>query len=216
MKALFLKAICVFAVLHALMGVTAVQASAPAVVENITHEAWQALLPELQKGGYVFFFRHAATRLDQEDSQPVVRGDCHSQRNLSDEGRRFATLVGQVFRRDQIPVGRVLSSPFCRCLDTARLAFAIPEVSDDLFFAIGLGRSERQAKGAALRRLLMERPKAGSNVVIVAHTANLEEAMGLWPKPEGAGYLFRPDGQGGVAVLGRLAPELWPAVLPER
>jgi|KBSSwiStaDraftv2_1062776.scaffolds.fasta_scaffold226218_2 phosphohistidine phosphatase SixA len=169
----------------------------------------QALTPQLRKGGYIFYLRHGLTRLDQEDRQPVVKDDCATQRNLSDEGRKQAETLGAALRKARIPVGRVLSSPFCRCLDTARLAFASAEVSEDLYFAIGLTKLERQAKGASLRRLLAEQPTAGSNSVLVAHTANLEEAVGFWPKPEGTAILFQPDGTGGFRVLGRIPPDTW-------
>jgi len=168
-----------------------------------------ALVPQLRNGGYVFYLRHGVTRLDQQDRQPVAKDDCTTQRNLSDEGRRQAETLGAAMLKARIPVGRVLSSPFCRCLDTARLAFASAEVSEDLYFALGLTKLERQAKGAALRRLLAEVPSAGSNSVLVAHTANLEEAVGFWPKPEGTAILFRPDGSGGFRALGRIPPDAW-------
>ena len=49
--------------------------------------------------------------------------DCSTQRNLSAEGRRQAQAIGEQFRARQIPVEQVLSSRWCRALDTARLAF---------------------------------------------------------------------------------------------
>jgi phosphohistidine phosphatase SixA len=167
------------------------------------------LTPQLRRGGYIFYLRHGATRLDEQDRQPVVKEDCATQRNLSDEGRKQAETVGAAMRKARIPVGRVLSSPFCRCLDTARLAFASAEVSEDLYFAIGLTKLERQTKGASLRRLLAEMPPRGSNTVLVAHTANLEEAVGFWPKPEGTAILFQPNGSGGFRAIGRIPPDAW-------
>ncbi len=49
--------------------------------------------------------------------------DCSSQRNLDENGRAQAARIGEAFRKNAIAVGKVLSSPRCRCLDTARLAF---------------------------------------------------------------------------------------------
>jgi phosphohistidine phosphatase SixA len=178
--------------------------------ETISPQALQQMLPELRKGGYVLYFRHAATRLDQQDQQPITLEDCATQRNLSDEGRDQAEAIGAAFKQAGIPVGQVLSSPFCRCLDTARIAFAKSQTSQALYFAIGLSKPERQAKGDALRALLSQAPTPGTNHVIVAHTANLEEAAGYWPKPEGTAILFRPDGKGGFSALGRIPPETWP------
>ena len=58
--------------------------------------------------------------------------DCSTQRNLSEEGRAHARRIGEEFRRRRIPVERVLSSPWCRCLETARLAFGKAKVSSAL------------------------------------------------------------------------------------
>lgn len=183
--------------------------AAPTALATLTQQELKELLPALRKGGYILYFRHALTRQEQEDRQPVTLGDCTTQRNLSEEGRRQAGGIGAALRELKIPVGMVLSSPFCRCVDTAQLAFGKAEISEDLYFAVGLAKAERAAKGAALRRLLAAPPTAGSNTVIVAHTANLEEATGYWPKPEGATVLFRPDAAGGFRPIGRLPPEIW-------
>lgn len=185
---------------------------ARATPETISAERLQEMSADLRKGGYVFYMRHAVTRLDQEDRQPVVLDDCTTQRNLSDEGKRQARAIGAAFQKIRIPVGKVVASPFCRTLETARLAFGKAATDDDLYFAIGLSKPEREAKGAALRRILAQQPAPGSNVVLVAHTANLEEAVGFWPKPEGTIILFQPDGIGGFRAIGRIPSESWPGV----
>ncbi len=190
-------------------GLPAAGDAAPPALATLTQQDLQELLPALRKGGYIFYFRHALTRQDQEDRQPVTLGDCTTQRNLSEEGRHQAGGIGAAMRDLKIPVGKVLSSPFCRCVETAQLAFGKAEIAEDLYFAIGLAKAERAAKGTALRRLLAQAPAAGSNAVIVAHTANLDEATGYWPKPEGAAVLFRPDGAGSFRPVGRLPPEIW-------
>src|SRR5437899_11568440 len=58
--------------------------------------------------------------------------DCSTQRNLDENGRAQARRVGEAFRQHAIAVARVLSSPRCRCLDTARLAFGRVEPWDVL------------------------------------------------------------------------------------
>lgn len=188
------------------------RAAEPPPLPTLGVEQLRPMLAELKAGGHVFYFRHGLTRQDQEDRQPIVREDCATQRNLSDDGRRQATAIGAAFRKLGIPVGQVLSSPFCRALETSRLAFGGATASDDLYFAIGLPKPEREAKGAALRKLLAHVPASGRNDVIVAHTANLEEAVGFWPKPEGAAILFRPDGNEGFRVVGRVEAETWTAL----
>lgn len=171
------------------------------------------LVAKLKQGGYNLFFRHLDTRLDQEDQQPVDLNDCKAQRNLSEEGRSRGKMIGQAFRKARIPVGEVVSSPFCRTQDTARLIFGKTSTDADLFFAIALTDAGKKQKGMALRRLLATPPAAGTNNVYVSHTANLQEAIGHWPKPEGVAYVIRPDGQGGLAVVGRITPDAWAALL---
>lgn len=184
---------------------------------TVTPVQLRELVPQLRAGGHVIFFRHASTRLDQQDRPKPDLQDCSTQRNLSEAGRREATAIGTAMRTLAIPVGRVLVSPFCRARDTARLAFGPQqEPSDDLYFAIGLEPAQRAAKAAALRRMLGELPSAGRNTVIVSHTANLQEAAGHWPKPEAVALVARPDGRGGFALLARVPPETWAAAARER
>lgn len=187
-------------------------ASAQPMPEPPTLSAAQfrELLPALRTGGYVFYFRHMSSRHDQEDKNPLDLENCATQRNLSEEGQKQATLIGKAFKKLAIPVSSVFSSPFCRCKETAMLAFGTAKISPDLYFAAGLLKSDRIAKGEALRKMLSTVPAGQHNTVIIAHSANLEEAVGFWPKPEGVAYLFRP-GADGLQAIGRLPPELWEA-----
>jgi phosphohistidine phosphatase SixA len=62
--------------------------------------------------------RHAVTTPGVGDPAGFRLDDCSTQRNLTDAGREDARRVGGTFRTRGIPVGRVLSSPWCRCLET--------------------------------------------------------------------------------------------------
>lgn len=181
-------------------------------INTLSVEQLASLIPGLRTGGYVIYLRHAETLKDREDRHPVDLQDCNTQRPLSDRGRQQAENIGRSIKRLGIPIGRVLTSPFCRAIETAQLAFGRHEVSDDLYFALRLTENERKAKGAWLRNALSSRPHPGTNSVIVAHTANLDEAVGIWPKPEGVALIFLPDGQGGTQAIGRVAPETWQTV----
>lgn len=168
-----------------------------------------SLLQQLHRGGVVIYFRHAATEVvaGAEGAEKLAR--CETQRNLSAMGREQATKIGAAFAALGIPVGNVISSPFCRCKDTAQLAFGRHIVSNDLHFAIDVSAEERRRLTAALRDMLSAPPAAGTNTVIVGHTANMREAAGLWPKPEGAAYVVRPLGAGRFEAVARMAPEDW-------
>ena len=169
----------------------------------------KALAPALSRGGYVLYFRHLDTAHDQEDQQPVDLNDCRKQRNLSPEGIARGRAIATAFRKLRLRFGEVIASPFCRTMDSAKLLAARATADSDLFFAIALSAEDKARKGAALRKLAGRVPAKGTSTLIVGHTANLQEAFGLWPKPEGVAYLLQPDAAGGVRVLGRIEPATW-------
>ena len=76
----------------------------------------------LRKGGLVVVFRHALAP-GTFDPPGLRLGDCSTQRNLSDEGRAQARRIGEWFRERQLQPAAVRSSPWCRCMDSATLAF---------------------------------------------------------------------------------------------
>ena len=77
----------------------------------------------LAGGGQAVLIRHAITTPGVGDPPGFRLEECSTQRNLTDEGRGHARRVGEAFRARKIPLARVMSSPWCRCLETARLAF---------------------------------------------------------------------------------------------
>ncbi|WP_137896635.1 histidine phosphatase family protein [Ramlibacter sp. 2FC] len=168
-----------------------------------------AVLGELRKGGLVIYFRHGLTEQSGSTDEAADLARCETQRQLSAEGREQSRRTGQAFRTLRIPVGSVVSSPFCRCKDTAQLAFGHHTVDKDLHFAINADATETRRLALALRLLLSTPPKAATNSVIVAHTANLREAAGIWPKPEGVAYVFRPLPGGRFEALAKVLPEDW-------
>src|SRR5262249_25152053 len=92
------------------------------------HEPGAAeLLSALRHGGYVLYFRHAATDFSQNDEKMKRFEDCADQRNLVDRGRNDARAAGAAIRELKIPVERVLASPFCRTVETAQLLFGRAE-----------------------------------------------------------------------------------------
>ncbi|OSM01447.1 histidine phosphatase family protein [Magnetofaba australis] len=167
-------------------------------------------LHALQKGGLVIFLRHAISDRSQNDASNGSADDCATQRNLSQQGRAQAVRIGQAIKDLGIPIAEVLSSPYCRCRDTAQLAFgsAKMKVQEFLHFAIGLSKQGRMQAADALRALLSAKVAPGGNRVIVSHNSNLREAAAIWPKPEGVAYVFRPLGDG-FEVVGRIAPDQW-------
>ena len=79
--------------------------------------AWKAL----QAGGHVALMRHADAPGGFGDPPGFRVDDCATQRNLSDKGRADAAKIGARLHREGIAFEKILSSPWCRCIDTAAL-----------------------------------------------------------------------------------------------
>jgi phosphohistidine phosphatase SixA len=171
-----------------------------------------ALVKELQKGGHVIYFRHGLTNdFGEKDVADTDLDNCQVQRNLSDAGRAQTKRIGEAFRQLRIPIGQVYSSPYCRCVETAKNIFGKGEKSRALHFAIHLRATERATVTGQLLELLAAPPAPGTNTAMVSHTANLQEAVGIWPKPEGVAHVFKPAGNGQFSYVGTMAPEGWEA-----
>jgi phosphohistidine phosphatase SixA len=159
----------------------------------------------LHHHGVVVLLRHAATEPGIGDPPGYRLDDCASQRQLSAEGRAQATRLGSVLAAQGLRPARVLSSRWCRCLDTARLAFgqasAWPAL--DSFFD---AREREAAQTAALREALgLLAP--GQVVAWVTHMVNIAALTGE-VLAMGEALVLRADrqadGRGQVLRLGRI------------
>lgn len=197
-------------VLFLLLGVPGVVSGGQLVGDTSPKLAGAALITELQKGGYVIYFRHGTTN---EQGEKDVAGadldDCRQQRPLSPAGQTQTKEIGAAFKALGIPTGEVYSSPYCRCLDTARNIFGKATKSNFLHFAVHLRTTDRAGITAHLLDQLATVPPQGTNTALVSHTANLQEAIGIWPKPEGVAHVFKPRGDGTFSYVGVMQPETW-------
>jgi phosphohistidine phosphatase SixA len=169
------------------------------------------LMDSLKAGGYIIYFRHGATDRSQQDTDPKNLANCATQRNLNDMGRTQARSIGEAFRALNIPVGQVLSSEYCRALEHARHSFnrATPEPS--LVLPDPLTAEERQRNTQGLQRLLSVAPQAGMNTVMVSHSPNLRDAIGVDLTVEGSAAILRPNAQGRPEVVAIVLPGDWGA-----
>jgi len=128
------------------------------------------LIEALRAGGLTLYFRHSLTVREGQPDNDLSR--CDTQRNLSEAGRDAARDIGAAIRELDIPIGEVLSSPYCRCVDTATLAFsrvtAVPWLRTDAQFHTTAERNRLATLAQTLRT-----PPAGGNRVLVAHGYNL-------------------------------------------
>jgi phosphohistidine phosphatase SixA len=164
------------------------------------------LLSELRKGGYILYFRHAATDFSQNDSKMKSYEDCSSQRNLTDAGRAEARGVGDAINHLAIPVGSVLASPFCRTVETAQLMFGRAEKTQQV--RGGPATPADSERYAPLRKILMTPIRMGANLAIVSHGNPFHSVAGPPYLAEGEAAVIRPLGSG-FEIFARIRPKDW-------
>src|SRR5882672_11096015 len=167
-------------------------------------------LRSLREGGHVFYLRHASTDFSQNDAGMKSYEDCASQRNLTDKGRGEARAIGEHVKRLGIPIGTVLASPFCRTIETARLAFGKAQAMQEA--RGGPARTDDPKRYDGLRKLLASQPSPGTNTVISSHGNPFHAAAGPPYLAEGEVAVVRPRGDSAFAVVGRIRLEDWELV----
>lgn len=151
---------------------------------------WQML----QNGGFIILIRHAFA--PGFGDPPHFRLDnCATQRNLSEKGRHQARVLGEAFRSWKIPIEKVYSSQWCRCKDTAELAFGEFQehpALNSFFEQPELKASQTESlKGF----LLKVRPRRG-NLILVTHQVNITALTDVVPSQgEMVVVAFEDNGQ---------------------
>lgn len=170
--------------------------------------AWadEALWAKLKAGGNVVLMRHASTGEGRGEPRGFKLGDCATQRNLSDAGREEARLLGRLFKFRAINLAPIRSSQWCRCQETARLAFGEEPEPWPLLNSLHV-QPDREFDLAAEVDALAAKVKPPYNAVLVTHDFNIRALTGISPK-EAELIVARSVG-GKLEVIGRLS-------LPER
>ena len=173
-----------------------------AIVLSPAH-ADEALWSAVRGGGHVLFIRHALTDRGFGDPPGFRLEDCATQRNLSAEGRAQARRLRKALRERRVPVGEVLSSPWCRCVETAKLAFGQVKTWTALSNLHARHRNAEKQVRAMRPRIAGYQGK--DNLVLVSHGSTalaltaehpaMGEMLVLKPQPPGfrvAGRLSLP------------------------
>jgi broad specificity phosphatase PhoE len=168
-----------------------------ASLAHASESIWDAV----RAPGSVVVVRHgyAPGTFDPPDAR---LDDCSTQRNLDESGRAQARRIGELFRTQGVTVGTVLSSPRCRCMDTAWLAFGRAQAWNVLQGAL---RNEelRRRQLAAIRRAIAEHHGA-SPLVLVTHGSVVADLTGLDVRM-GELVVMRRGADGQHVVAGRLS-----------
>jgi hypothetical protein len=169
-----------------------------------------ALVDRLRTGGLAIVVRHGHTDSAQ-DADPIDVADCSTQRNLSERGRSESEAMGAAIRELGIPIGDVLSSVYCRAMDTGRLAFGRVEAADEID-----GRAvwppdaaKRTLAGERLGNLIRARLSAAGdrNTVMIVHQL-FPDALDGTVLGEGEAVVYALVGDR-IENLGTVKPGEW-------
>lgn len=150
------------------------------------------LVQRMLAGGEVLLIRHAAAP-GTGDPAGFRLGDCTTQRNLSDTGRKQARAIGDWLRDQGIERARVYSSQWCRCLETAELLDLGPVVELPGLNSFYDRPQDREPNLAAIRDFLTALPPRGGLLILVTHQVTISALTGE----------FTASGHGVLATLGK-------------
>jgi phosphohistidine phosphatase SixA len=183
----------------------------PAAAQTL---AGEALVKALRQGGYVLVMRHTSSPRDAPNETSANPDNIKLERQLDETGRTTATAMGNALRQLKIPIGRVLTSPTYRALETARFAqLPNPQIQAELGDGGQSMGGVSEAQSAWLKKQVLERPDS-TNTILVTHFPNMaaafpQETSGL---SDGETLVFHADGKGGRTLVARITIEQWPTM----
>lgn len=140
-----------------------------------------AVVAALRAGGVAVLVRHARTEPGIGDPPEFDLAACRTQRNLSSQGRAQSQRIGAWFRQRALVPAAVRSSRWCRCVDTAALAFGAAAVQPwdalNSTFADRAGASAAQTE--TLRAALATLARRPGFEVWVTHMVNIQALAGV-------------------------------------
>jgi phosphohistidine phosphatase SixA len=161
-------------------------------------EVWSAL----RAGGHVALMRHADAPGGFGDPPGFKVEDCATQRNLSAKGRADARKIGTRLKSEGIAFETILSSPWCRCIDTATLLELGPVKTEPTFGNAFVLRDQREALTSGARAVIDQWSGSGT-LLVVTHGANILALTGIQPA-SGEIVVVRGGSGGGREAVGRL------------
>lgn len=159
-------------VLALLLGLVA----APDAADADEAAAWAAL----RAGRHVALMRHADAPGGTGDPAGFRLEDCATQRNLSDKGRTDAAKIGGRLKAEGIAIGKILASPWCRCMETAKLMQLGAVEAAPTFSNVVVLRAQTEQLTAGAGAVIDGWDGSGI-LLVVTHGANILALTGTHP-----------------------------------
>tara|TARA_Y100001970_G_scaffold240380_1_gene303069 strand:+ start:4458 stop:5015 length:558 start_codon:yes stop_codon:yes gene_type:complete len=138
------------------------------------------LMSQLEDGGKLIFIRHAYAP-GSGDPNNFNLNDCTTQRNLNKDGRKQAQYIGEFFRKNRIKIDKVLSSEWCRCKETAKIAFKDFSTISFLnsFYSPKFAKNKDKQVEALYK--YVKKFKNRNNLILVTHYVLISEVLNYSP-----------------------------------
>ncbi|MFZ4379127.1 MAG: histidine phosphatase family protein [Polynucleobacter sp.] len=137
------------------------------------------LASDLGDGQHILLMRHADAP-GYGDPAGYQLDKCSTQRNLGDRGKKQSIIIGQWLSKQGINSANVISSVWCRCVDTAKLlnkgAITTSPALNSFFDDMSLEKQQTQALEKLIQTQLNENPK--TPLILVTHHVNIEAYTG--------------------------------------
>ena len=134
----------------------------------INSHADENIISFLKEGKKVVFLRHA---IAPGNGDPVNFdiNDCSTQRNLNNKGIIQSRNIGTFFLTNNIKIDKVLSSEWCRCKDTAKIAFGKFKTLSALNSFYEARYAKNKFKQIKDLKKYINNWESDSNLIIVTH-----------------------------------------------
>ena len=150
------------------------------IISSVKADSKHNIISELKKGGKLIFIRHAYAP-GGGDPENFDIDNCATQRNLNDSGRMQSNKIGDFFKKNNIPLGKVFSSEWCRCKDTASIAFKKFETKSFLnsFFSEQFAKNKKNQIND-FHKFIDEWDK-NQNLIFITHYVVISEILNYAP-----------------------------------
>ena len=146
----------------------------------IKADLYKNLINQLKDGEKLIFIRHAYAP-GNGDPAGFNLNDCSTQRNLSEDGRKQAQRISEFFTKNKIEIDKVLSSEWCRCKETAKIAFKNYSTNSFLNSFYSVKFSKNKDKQVKAFNNYIKNFKSKKNLILVTHYVFISEILNYGP-----------------------------------
>jgi phosphohistidine phosphatase SixA len=157
----------------------------------------------LKKPGHIVLLRHSNAPGSMPESDDMDFKDCKIQRNLDDEGRKQAARLGDAFRKRGIKPVQIVSSRYCRAIETGKLMKLGPVKENPIFNQVFLANPVAMSRAGTQGAAFLKTIKPNQLTIVVSHVTNIQ-AIGGGSLSSGEMAIVHFDKEGKLVADGKI------------